>query len=211
MKITKEEALALSKVLHHNINRYTSDESKSNHDLTLEELSARLDEYLVYGGDEEETEDEHECCDHSEEDEEDEEAEDDGDEEEDSSDEEDEEEDEEESDEESDSEDDESDESDEEELDVDGYVSVGDLHELRSVKSTNGSLEFESDEEDDTAGVVDVLLDGYHDLTITHLRRKGKELHVRDDHGEWHVYSIVKFPTAWVDLLPLNELVKIED
>src|SRR4051812_42688896 len=95
MKITKEEALALSKVLHPFID-YNSreDDKKTDYQLLLEDLQERLTDFLVYDGDEEGVED-------------DEEAEDDVDEEEDPSDEEDEKEVEERSDEESDLEDDE--------------------------------------------------------------------------------------------------------
>lgn len=212
MKINKEEALVLAKILHQNLGPYgLAAVDKSEFQEALEDLAARVDEFLVYG-DEEEAE-EHECCDHGEEDD-DEGDEDLGEEEEDSG-EEDEEDDEESGEDEESSEEDDGDypEDEEEELNADSYVGGEELHALKSAKSSDGAVEFEHAVDDDHSDEdhVDLLVDGYTELSnITHVRRKGKELHVRDGAGDWYTFSIPRFPKGWSDVLPLDELVEVE-
>jgi hypothetical protein len=211
MRINKEEALALAKVLH--TQQGYNPEEKSDFEVTLADLAERIDSYLVHG-------DEDDCCDdvceeedpedeEDEEEEEDEEAEDDSDEEEDPAEEGDEEDDEDEGegDESSDSDDEDDDEDEEEDLDADATCASGDLHDLTAAKAKQGAVEFEAVEE----GCCDLLVDGGTEHSVTHLRRKGKELHVRDDGGEWHVYNVSRFPKGWSKLLPLDELVEVTD
>lgn len=211
MKISKKDALALAKVLHQHVAHCAviNDPEFQN---TLEDLSARCHMFLVYG-EEAEDEDGHECCDHGEEDEDD-EAEDDLDEEEEDSSEEDKEDDEESGeDEESSEEDDDGDSEDEEDdLESDCYTTGDELHELTAVKSDEGAVEFEHVEADGDEGCrVDLLVDGYTQIEdVTYLRRKGKELHVRDGNADWSVFYVNKFPKDWAVALPLNQLVEVE-
>lgn len=220
MKINKEEALVLAKLLHqHDSRSYPSalagDAEKTDFQNTIEDLCERLDDFLVYGEEEtDDEEDEHECCDHGEEEEDDDEGDEDlGEEEEDSSEEDEEDDEESGEDEESSEEDDGDDSEDEEELDVDSYAGGDDLHALKAAKLTNGSLEFEYVTGDDHSEKdhVDLVVDGYTELEdITHLKRKGKELHVRDCEGGWSIYDVERFPKGWADVLPLDELVEVE-
>jgi hypothetical protein len=205
MRISKQDALALAKVLHQHVDHcYASDSDKSEHQETLEDLAERVDSYLVHGV-------EDDCCDdeREEEEEEDEEAEDDDEDEEDSSEEGDEEDDEDEGegDESSDSDDEDDDEDEEEDLSADAECASGDLHDLPAVKAKQGAVEFEAVEEGD----CDLLLDGGTEHSVTHLRRKAKELHVRDADGKWHVYNVSRFSKGWSALLPLDELVELID
>jgi hypothetical protein len=214
MKISKKDALVLAKILHQHLGPYglaSSDADKSEFQDTLEDLSARVDEFLVYG---EVADDErkHDCCVDKDEEEkyDDDETEDDGDEEEEDSGEEDEEDNEGEGEDEESSEEDDDDDSEEEELNVDSYVAAGKLHDLKAVKTEAGTVEFEALEDRDDDGVCDLLVDGYTEHSVTHVRRQGKELHVRDAYGEWHVYYVSKYPKGWTDVFPLGELVEIE-
>jgi hypothetical protein len=202
MKLSKHDALALAKVLHaHGVGGPLAgiNVEKTEHQETLEYLAERLDEFLLSGAECDE-----DCC----EGDEDEEAEDDAGEEEEDPGEEDEE-----DDEESGEGDESSEEDDEEELDPDCWVSAGDLHDLKAVKTTAGSLEFEApeDADSDDEDTVDVLVDGYHECTVTHVRRKGKKLEVRRaDNGEWVTFNVTKYPSGWAKVLPLNELAEVE-
>jgi hypothetical protein len=212
MKITKEEALALTKILHQHVGGLYSLSGVEKNDflLTLEGVSERLDDFLIFGDDEadEDDEDEEECCDCGHpcgKEDEDEEAEDDDEDEEDSSSKGNKEDAEAEDEaEEASEEDDSDDEEDAEELEPDGDVDSLALHDLKPTKAKEGTLEFEACD-----GVVDLLVDSYAEHGATHLKRKGKELHVRDDAGKWHVYHVARFPKAWTDLLAAGELLEV--
>jgi hypothetical protein len=208
MKISKRDALTLAKILVHHVR--DDGETKTEHEDDLVELSDRIDSYL---SDEDGTCSDH-CEDHhkdaeddeEEEDEDDEEVEDDGDEEEDLDDEEDEEEDEE--DEDSDEEEDEDGVDGAEELEADCFVTPAELNGLKPLKSDGAVVEFEDcDDDSDTVAVIE---DGFTEFTITHLRRKGKELHICSDEGDWYVYEVERFPAGWASVLPLNQLVEVE-
>jgi hypothetical protein len=211
MKLSKEQALDLVKILTH----YQTLAPDSDVGDAMG-LCSDLEEYVLHGdededGDEEETDDE-----------EDEEGEED-------SGEKDAEEPDESEDEEGDEADDEGEEDDdggdpdEEELDVDSYAYAGDLHDLKVVKakvisSSVGdpddevTLEFEHTENDD-ANICDLLVSGEAIGPITHVRRKGTELHVAENNsGEraWHRFHVARFPKGWADTLPLDNLVEVE-
>lgn len=205
MKISKHDALVLAKVLVRVIDASQPDDEKTQLDVDLEDLAERVDEYLTDDECSDQREDPY-CEDHKEEDDEDEEVEDDCDEEEDLDDEEVEEEDEEDDD--LGEEEDEDDEDGAEELEATCFVTPAELHGLRSFKSEGSVVEFEDcDNDTDTVAVIE---DGFTEFTITHLRRKGKELHICSDDGDWYVYEVDRFPAGWASVLPLNELVRIE-
>lgn len=227
MKLTKEQALDLIKVLSH----YQALDQRNVCAPTVHATLGSLERFVV-GEEEEEDEDDldsaeaDDCCDHSHGDDDEEEQEDDEADEDPS-----EEEDDEESDEQEDDEGDEADdegeeadgEGDDEDLDVDSYALGADLHDLKVAKakiisSSLGdpddevTLEFENTEGDD-ADVCDLLVNGDPIGPITHVRRKGTELHVAEDNsGErsWHRFHISRFPKGWTDALPLDDLVEIE-
>lgn len=203
MKISKHDALVLAKLLVRVVDSSQPEDEKTQLDVDLEDLSERVDAYLT--GDEEDECSDH-CEDHKEEDEEDEEAEDDSDEEEDLDDEEVEEEDEE--DEDLGEEEDEDDGDGDEELEADCFVTPQRLHDLKALKSEGTSVEFEN--RGDRQDSANVILDGFTEFTATHIRRKGKELHVREENGEWSVFPVSRFPSEWSATLPLNLLVGIE-
>lgn len=211
MKLSKEQALDLVKILTHYQTLAPDGDVADAHGLCCD-----LEEYVLRGDeDEEETDDE-------------EDEEDDGADEEDSG-EEDAEEPDESEDEEGDEADDEGEEdddegpADEEELDVDSYAYSGDLHDLKPAKakiisSSVGdpddevTLEFEHTEGDD-ANVCDLLVGGEPIGPITHVRRKGSELHVAESNsGEraWHRFHVSRYPKGWADALPLDDLVEVE-
>jgi hypothetical protein len=122
-----------------------------------------------------------------------------------------------------DEDDDEGDGDDEEDLDVEAYVDRSDLHDLKVAKgkiisSSAGdpddevTLEFESLAGGD-AVICDLLVNGEAVGPITHVRRKGTELHVAEDNsGEraWHRFHVARFPKGWADTLILDELCEIE-
>lgn len=201
MKLDKQDALALAKILHQHVGSalsHTAD--KTEHQEILEDLAERIDEYLLSGDEEneEDTECHKDCC----EGDEDEESEEDDAEGEESADEEDEEGDEE--------EDEEEEDDDTEDLDTDHSVYGEELHDLRAAKSDKGSLEFELVEDAEDGERVDFLIDGLTTYEgITHVKRFSKELHVRTDDGEWHVYEVSRFPKGWADVLELDELVEV--
>jgi len=204
MKISKHDALVLAKVLTRVVDPSQPDDEKSQLDVDLEDLAERVDAYLTGDDCDDHCEDHKDA--YEEEDDEDEEADDDCAEAEDLDGEEDEEEEEEDLD--LGEEEDEDDEDGDEELEADRYVAPERLHDLKSVKSDGVTVEFE-DADDDTDSVV-VIEDGFTELTISHLRRKGKELHVRSTDGDWYVYAVERFPAGWATVLPLNLLVEIE-
>ncbi len=198
MKITKKEAVELSKALHQY--QYTGGQLiSSDHLDTLIALNERLEEYLV--AEVEET---------------DEEVEEDEDSEEDSSSESDEEDDEDKAESEEASDDADAEEDDEEELEADYLVEGDALHNLIGAKSTDGTIEFElidmhDVEGDDDDQRVDLVLEGYTEINdVTHVRRKSKELHVRDADGEWTIFEVSKFPKSWTSTFPLGGLVEVE-
>jgi cobalamin biosynthesis protein CobT len=153
----------------------------------------------------------HDCedCGEEEEDEEsdDETAEDDDEEEEDSSSEEDEEDDEGEGEGEESSEEDDEDDGEDEDLDTDFVVATIDLVDVLKLKTEQGTLTFEED-----AVGVNLVRDGdeVEMRDVTHMKRFGKELHVRDSEAQWEVYDVKRFPKAWTELLPLEQLVEVE-
>ena len=189
MKLSKHDALALAKVLHNYVVDFynTPEYEKSEHQETLEDLVERIDEFLLGCGEEGNKNEKDDSVSDAiageaekKKSEEDEEV----------------------SDKESDVEDDES-----EELGADNTVYGDELHDLKAVRTDRGSLEFEAVEESDD---VDVLIDGGYEYTITHVRRKSKQLEVRrKDNGEWVAFNVTKFPSGWTVVLPLNELVEV--
>lgn len=221
MRLNKEQALDLIKVLSH----YQALDTRSVCAPTVHATLGSLERFVV--GEEEDLDsgEADDCCDHSDGDDDEEEQEDDEADEGSS-----EEEDDEESDEQEDDEGDEADDSGEEadgegdeELEVDSYGLGADLHDLKVAKgkiisSSLGdpddevTLEFENTEGDD-ADVCDLLVNGDPIGPITHVRRKGTELHVAENNsGErsWHRFHISRFPKGWTDALPLDDLVEIE-
>lgn len=214
MKITKEDALALAKILHP-LTDYASpvaSSEKSDFQETIEDLAERVQDFLL-NGEEEDEECEHECCaDEGEAD--DDEGDEDLDEEEEDSSEEDEEDDEESDEDEESSEEDDGDDSEDEEEDLepDCYVRGDELHELKAapLAAEEGGVEFELTDDGDEAE-VNLVIAGYTEVEgITHIRRKGKELHVRDGYGNWSEFEVTKFPKGWADALPLDELAEVE-
>lgn len=225
MKITKRTALMLSKFLSDHV-----DYEGAKRELV--EFAAKLDDYIIGVDDDCADDCEDECAkspvrvrytypddldQEEEEDDEDEEDEDDLDCEEDDAEEDDEEDDEDEGEDEESSEGDldDDDEDEEEDLQPDCYVSAGVLHELNPIRSDGIAVEFEDTEDDN--GTVSLLEDGVYvastsadgNLVATHLIRKGKELHVLATDGDWYVYDVKRFPSDWIDTLPVNQLVEI--
>lgn len=205
MKLSKEQALDLVKILTH-YQTWVLDSGVAN----ARGLCRLFEEYILKGDEDEEETDE--------EDEEDDEApeEDSGKEDAEKSDE---------------SEDEEGDEahedeedSDEEELDIDSYVFSGDLHDLKPAKakiisSSVGdpddevTLEFEHNEDDDGDCSCDLLVTGEPIGPITHVKRKGTELHVAETSNgsrAWHRFHVSKFPKGWASTLMIDELTKVE-
>lgn len=232
MKLTKEQALDLIKVLSHYETLVGSSAIESP---TRYATLGKLEEFVLSDDKEEDDDDldsaeaDDDCCDHAGGDD-DEEDEEDDEEDEDSDDEEDEEESGESEDDEGDEADDEGEEADgdgdddeEEELDVDAYVLGSDLHDLKVAKakiisSSVGdpddevTLEFEHTA-GDSADVCDLLVSGEPVGPITHARRKGTELHVAENNGgsrNWHRFHVARFPKGWADTLPLDDLCEVE-
>lgn len=214
MKLNKEQALDLIKVLSH----YDTLCGTSGVDApTLHATQGELERFVL--GEDEEDEEETD----------DEEVEEDDEADEDSSEEEDDEESDESEDDEGDEADDEGEEDDgesdddpEEELDVDAYALGSDLHDLKVAKgkvisSSVGdpddevTLEFEHTEDDDSS-VCDLLVNGEPIGPITHVRRKGTELHVAENNGgrTWHRFHVSRFPKGWADALSLDDLHEVE-
>ena len=192
MKITKEEALALTKMLHPHTDfgSALSQAEKPAFLTILEDLQEKLTAFLLNG--------EEDCCDHDEEQEEkedDEETKDELEDEEDDSEEEDEE---------------EGDEDEEEqEVECERYAAGSILHSLTQVKSTGGTLEFEEDEE---RGTVDLLINGDLEYeNVRYVERGAKTLLVaRHADDAWISYSVTKFPKDWIKTFPLNVTVGVE-
>ena len=186
MKINKQEALVLSKMVHPHVAFTVQDSSEFQ--VVLRELSQRLDHFLT-------CDDDHQC------DEKDDDYDirpDDDDSEEITD------------------EDQNVDELDddihvEEELKFDSIVHSDELHALPLAKCSLGKIEFEDVSDDDHHDrIVDILLDGYTEVKgVTHLKRKSKELHVRDEDGKWTIFHVSKFPSKWVGTLPLNDLIEV--
>ena len=215
MKLNKEQALDLIKVLSH----YDTLIGTSGVDApTLRATQGRLEKFVLGEDD---------CCDHAEEDD-DEEDEEDEEADEDSASEEDEEESRKPKDDEGDEADDESEEADgdgdddEEELEVDAYVLGSELHDLKVAKAKiisssvgdpddDVTLEFENTE-DDNSSICDLLVSGEAVGPITHVRRKGSELHVAENNGgrTWHRFHVSRFPKGWADTLTLDDLHEVE-
>lgn len=224
MKLTKEQALDLVKVLSH----YQALDTRSVDAPTVHATLGSLEKFLV--GEEEDDdldsgEADEDCCDHSDGDDDEEEQEDDE-ADEDSSEEEDDEESDEQEDDEGDEADDEGEEADgegdDEELDPDSYALGADLHDLKVAKATiisssvgdpddEVTLEFENTDGEDV-NVCDLLVNGDAIGPITHVRRKGTELHVAENNGgrAWHRFHVSRFPKGWADALPLDDLIEIE-
>lgn len=213
MKLSKEQALDLVKILAH----YEVVTDSPIQDVDSSDLRRDLEEFILEGAED----CDEDCC--SDEEDDDEETEDDSDEEEEDSSEEDEEDDEESGEDEESSEEDDDDDPEEEDLNADIYVLGSDLHGLKVAKgkiisSSAGdpddevTLEFENTE-DDEANVCDLLVDGQPLGPITHVRRKGKELHVAESNAgsrAWHRFEVTKFPKGWADVLPLDQLAEVE-
>ena len=62
--------------------------------------------------------------------------------------------------------------------------------------------------------LTNLLVGGEPIGPITHVRRKGTELHVAESvkHGSrnWHRFHVSRFPKGWADALPLDDLVEVE-
>ena len=222
MKLTREQALDLVKILSH-YQTLAPDNGVGDAD----GLCSDLEEFVLSGSDEDDDAAEDSDDEEGDDDEEDEEDEDSD---EDDSEEEDPEEPDESEDDEGDEADDESEEDDgegdgdsEEELETDSYALGRDLHDLKVAKgkiisSSVGdpddvvTLEFEHTEGDD-ADVCDLLVNGDPVGPIVYVRRKGSELHVAegsDDDRTWHRFNVSRFPKGWADVLPVDDLVEVE-
>jgi nitrous oxide reductase len=185
MKITKEDAIALTKVLSPHTDYFVSGD-RSDYQLTLVSLQERCTEFLLDGPDDDEG-DEEAADEDDEDDEGDDEEEQDEDEEEDPT--------------------DGSDEDDESEEDV-VTCSGDELHLLTVAKSKQGEVEFEVVSNNE----VDLLLGGYTEIRdITHLKRGAKSLSVSADGSRtWTAYHVSRFPKGWAALLPLDVIVEVE-
>lgn len=191
MKLSKKDALFLTKALHCHVH---SNERKEDDDFceALEDIVERLDKFIT--GDEMEFEDDEGEDDYEEE-------------EEDPSGEEDEE---------DERKTEESQEEDDEE-DYDDVVFANDLHALKSVKvrqlperlnSSTEFLEFEWEGDDDT---VNVLLSGSVALTdVTYIQRISNRLKVKTPDGWTEFGCDNRFPVEWSRLLPVGMLLKIK-
>jgi len=87
-------------------------------------------------------------------------------------------------------------------------VSASVLHNLKPVSIVAGyKLEFE----ELGSGLCEVLIDGYTEIRITHVRRTGNDITVREAGRDdvWTTYSVSKFPKDWIACLPVNKLVKV--
>ncbi len=106
-------------------------------------------------------------------------------------------------------------------LDADATVDGGDLHYLSQIRakviaSANAekdevfTLEFECESED---GATDLLLNDDSNIlwicSLSYVKRTGKELHVCEKSGEWHRYSVSKFPKDWQNALEAGVLHEI--
>ena len=95
------------------------------------------------------------------------------------------------------------------ELDCDDAVTGEELHALKSANADDGKLEFEK-----ASARVYVLIDGYSEFEATHIKRpegfQGKQLHIRDDDGCWHVFvASSRWPTEWLATFPIGELLEV--
>lgn len=200
MKINKQEALLLAKIISQFVGFHDGVKTKRQQD--LETFLDRLDCFLTNEDDcdSREVVDDSDCADEADEEEENEEDEDNCVEEEEPAEKEDEEEGEEDDDEESDDGDDEQD------IVSDLYVTQEALHGLKAARSYNTAVEFEHCTDSET---LKLLEDGLQVASVAYLRRKGKELHVGKSDGEWIVYYVDRYPTGWVDVLPLNKLAEV--
>lgn len=91
----------------------------------------------------------------------------------------------------------------------DRFVSRGDLHALKPSKSSEGALEFEDVGRSKT---VVLLLEGFQDYGfVDTIIRKARSLHVSADGSDYTVYHVSRFPSAWVKLLPVNEVIGVCD
>jgi len=185
MKINKLEALALTKTLHPHVGFTTENDSLTEYQEILQDLSERLDHFLTCD-DSEHVHEEDDGDDRPEDDDSEEIADDDDD----------------------DEEEEEGDSVDvEEELESESVIDPAILHDLASVKTTKGLLEFE---DTGTGKSIDILVDGYTEIEgVTHFKRKAKELHVRDASKAWTVFHVTKFPSSWTKTLPVDELVEV--
>lgn len=87
------------------------------------------------------------------------------------------------------------------------------LHELKAAYGLLGRIEFECVELStiDQRCRVDLLIDGFAVAQgLTHIRREGRELHIRLGNGRWITYSIKQYANGWAHELPLDKLVKIK-
>lgn len=113
----------------------------------------------------------------------------------------------------------EADEQGDEELYPDCAVHASTLHDLKAVKakvisSSVGDpddevrLEFEECDSE-----CDLLVDGDPTCRVQYVRRSGTELHVAEltEQGlrNWHVFGVLKFPKEWTAALPVGELVEV--
>lgn len=102
------------------------------------------------------------------------------------------------------------------------YVAGIELNNLKKVKATviessvndaneRVTLEFLTDEESNLD--CELFVNGESACNVTYILRKANELHVaegRNRNVRWHTYHISKFPKGWVELLPLNGLIEID-
>lgn len=178
MKLTKKQALDLIKVISH----YQALDSRSVCAPTMHATLGSLERFVVS---EEEIDDDDldsdkvdDCCDHSR--------------------------------------------GDDEQLGPDSFVPRANLYDLKVAKakiisSSSGdpddevTLEFKNTER--SAAFCDLVVNGYgkHIGPITRMRRSRTRLHVEEDNSgnrTWHHFYVPKFPDDWIDVIPLNNLVK---
>lgn len=99
--------------------------------------------------------------------------------------------------------DDDSDDDEDEEHDCTSAASA--LHDLKPATGKAGTLEFE-----ESAETVDLLVAGEPVVEdVTHVRRGGRLLEVKDAEGAWSSFEVSKFPKGWASLLPAGDLVKV--
>lgn len=106
-----------------------------------------------------------------------------------------------------------------------GYVRGDDLHALKPCKGqvvSSGVGDPDADVVIEFEHVscgretnVDVLINDGEDFIgpVTLIRRKGAELHIAeelDGNVTWHRFAVSRFPKGWADALPVNQLIEVD-
>jgi len=182
MKISKKEALALTKVLHQHVepaHAIVYGNVVDDHRKTLRELAGRIDRFILVDEadgdyvDEEyrpkESADKQQACDFFPEGEDEEGA------------------------------------KDELSPEPTAFVTGDGLHDLKPATSKSGHLEFEK-----VGPSVDLLVDGEPVVGgIAYVRRTGRQIVVEDVHGDQTIYEVSRFPKGWATLMPAGALVEV--